>query len=99
MGTLYAKIPIFAVSKEPNMINLPQILKIMLLAFPLVFISKAFVQIGQYVKNQRWTNHYEMSAIMNTTNRFRAIDFSTDLVIVFLFIVKYFLELTMVSHL
>ncbi len=55
----------------------------MLLAFPLIFISKAFVQIGQYVKNQRWTNHYEMSAIMNTTNRFRAIDFSTDLVIGF----------------
>ncbi len=65
------------------MTNLPYILKIILLAFPLLFISKAFGQIGQYVKDQTWTNHYQASSIMIITNRFRAIDFCTDLVISF----------------
>jgi len=82
--TLYAKITKNNVSKELNMTNLPYVLRIILLAFPLVFISKAFGQIGQYVKDQSWTNHYKTSLKMIITDRFRAIDFCTDLIISFL---------------
>lgn len=55
--------------------------KILLLAFPLAFVSMAFGQIALYIKKQTWTEHYKSSSRFIITNRFRMIDFLMDLIV------------------